>query len=188
MWENPFIFELIFISIMGTSLVGEWSVHHIMREEVEAPSRGRHPFGMMYSLRLYIDGWSLPLPSLLISWPFGWSLLPLSADPPYEIWFRRSPAQIVSPPTSPRHSAVGVSRWIIYFRCPAGTRDLRSSSSHTCDRVQKCCPFAALVFITIFISASEPLHHPREPFSLMLCVFEGELLLSTIYLLLASPR
>ena len=122
------------------------------------------------------------------SWPFGWSLLPLPADPSYELWLRQIPAQIISPPTPPRSSAVGVSRWILYFRCPAGTRDRRSSSSCTCDRVRRCCPFAALVFITILRSASDPLHRPREPFSLKLCVFKGELILTTVYPLLASSR
>ena len=129
-----------------------------------------------------------PLPSVLLSWPFDWSLLPLPADPSYELWLRRIPAQIISPPTPPRRSAVGVSRWILYFRCPAGTRDRRSSSSRTCDRVRRCCPFAALVFITILRSASDPLHRPREPFSLKLCVFKGELILTTVYPLLASSR
>ena len=129
-----------------------------------------------------------PLPIELLSWSFGWSLLPLPADPSYELWLRRSPAQTVSPTTPPRRSAVGVSRWILYFRCPAGTRDRRSSSSRTCDRVRRCCPFAVLVFITILRSASDPLHHPRESFSLKLCVFKGELSLTTVYPLLASSR
>ena len=129
-----------------------------------------------------------PLPCVLLSWPFGWSLLPLPADPSYELWLKWIPAQIISPPTPPRRSAVGVSRWILYFRCPAGTRDRRSSSSRTCDRVRRCCPFAALVFITILRSTSDPLHRPREPFSLKLCVFKGELILTTVYPLLASSR
>src|SRR6266540_7002622 len=129
-----------------------------------------------------------PLPGVLLSWPFGWSLLPLPANPSYELWLRRIPAQTISPPTPPRRSAVGVSRWILYFRCPAGMRDRRSSSSCTCDRVRRCCPFAALVFITILRSASDPLHRPREPFSLKLCVFKGELILTTVYPLLASSR
>jgi len=37
-------------------------------------------------------------------------------------------------------------------------------------------------------SASDPLHRPREPFSLKLCVFKGELILTTVYPLLASSR
>ena len=48
----------------------------------------------------------------------------------------RSPAQIDSPPSS-RRCAAGVFWWIFYFRCPTGTRDRRSSSSRTCDRVRK---------------------------------------------------
>jgi hypothetical protein len=129
-----------------------------------------------------------PLSCLLICWTFGWSLLPLPANLPYKLGLRRSLAQIVFPPTPPRRSGVGVSRWILYFRCPAGTRDRRSSSSCMCARVRKCYPFAALVFIMILRSASDLVHQPREPFLLMLYVFKGELILTTVYPLLRSPR
>ncbi|XP_024316490.1 pollen receptor-like kinase 4 [Brachypodium distachyon] len=64
-------------------------------------------------------------------------------------------------------------RWIHYFRCPAGTRDQRSSLSRMCDRVRKRCPFAPLIFAILRL-ASDHLHHPREPFSLTkLLVFEA---------------
>jgi hypothetical protein len=36
-----------------------------------------------------------------------------------------------------------LSRWILYFCCPAGTRDRRSLSIRTCDQVRKWCPLYA---------------------------------------------
>ena len=43
MGENPFIFEWRFKSIMGLLSGCEWSVHHIMMEEVGAPLMAGHP-------------------------------------------------------------------------------------------------------------------------------------------------
>ena len=152
MGEKPLIIEWSFISIMGTFEFVSGVSTHMMREEVGAPSRGRCPLWAAAPLLLYKDGWSTSslLAHLLALWLVS---SPSSADPPYELWLRRSPAEIVSPPTPPRRSAVGLSRWILYFFCPAGTRDQRSSSSRTCDRVRKCCPFVALIFFTILRSA-----------------------------------
>jgi hypothetical protein len=74
---------------------------------------------------------------------------------------------------SPRRRAAGIFRWIFYFRCPAGSREQRSSSNRTCDRVRKCCWIAALIF-TILRSASVRLHHTQDLISLSLLFFEGE--------------
>ena len=49
MGENPFIFEWRFKSIMGLLSGCEWSVHHIMMEEVGAPLMAGHPLGLLPS-------------------------------------------------------------------------------------------------------------------------------------------
>ena len=139
----------------------------MMRGEVGAPPRvaGAPLEGCCHSppLLLYIDMWS----SLIEDQEIVLSL-PLPADPIFELWLRRSPAEIISPPTSQVVVLLESVRRIHYFRCPAGTRDWKSSPSCTCDRVRRCCPFAALISITISRSASDRLHHPRELFSLTL--------------------
>lgn len=153
--------------IMGTFGICEWSVHHIMREEVGAPLGVAAPLS-------YIQRGGGPLSHTLLKRPFGWSLLPPLAGPPHEQWLKRSSAQKVFSTTTTTPQCCWSSRGIHYFRCPAGTRDRRSSSSRTCDRVRKCCPFAALIFTTLRL-ASDRLHQPRETFSLTkLSVCEGE--------------
>jgi hypothetical protein len=62
MGEKPFIFEWRFKSIMGLLSGCEWSVHHIMMEEVGAPLMAGHPpFGCCSLLLLYKMGVA-PLP------------------------------------------------------------------------------------------------------------------------------
>ena len=70
-------------------------------------------------------------------------------------------------------SAAGVPEDLL-LPLPNWSKGRRSSSSRTCDRIRRCCPFVAPIFITTLRSASDRLHHPREPFSLNLLVFEGE--------------
>ena len=50
--------------------MGKWSVHHMMREEVGAPSRGRRPLWAAAPLLLYKYGWSTSslLAHLLALW------------------------------------------------------------------------------------------------------------------------
>jgi hypothetical protein len=112
-----------------------------------------------------------------MSWPpplLGCPLLPykrrVRASPPIHL-----PHLPSSPPAAPYHGlplgealTVGfftASRCcaagfpgILYFRCPAGSRERRSSSSCTCDRARRRSAY----IIAILRSASEPLHHPRD--------------------------
>src|SRR3954471_11716401 len=83
------------------------------------------------------------------------------------------PCSRPSPPPPLCCSAAGVPEDPL-LPLPNWSKGRRSSSSRTCDRVRRRCPFVALIFITTLRSASDRLHHPREPFSLKLFVFEGE--------------
>jgi hypothetical protein len=79
--------------------------------------RGSHdPRGCCPPPSSYIKEGGAPLPHTPFHRSFGWSLLPLPADPPLELWLRRSPAQVVSPP--PRRWVIGVPRGSITSAAP----------------------------------------------------------------------
>ena len=118
-----------------------------------------HPFGLATPHRgccpllLYIVGWSSSSPSC-----FSPSFPPPAA-PPLGLRLAK-PWPNSSPHYTP--SCSWSSRGSITSTSPVDRGKRRSSSSCTCDRLRKLRRIAALIF-TIMRSASDRLHHPREP-------------------------
>ena len=127
--------------IMGAWVGVSGASTHIKREEVGAPPWLAAPPPWAASHSPIKGGWGLSLLYILVLPPFS---------PPAAPFHGRSLGEALSVGlfTTPRHRAAGVPR-ILYFLCPAGSRERESSSSWTCDRSPRHRRIAVHIFFVL---------------------------------------